>query len=218
MSDGIKFDTEAAYNLNAYFIMMGDKSVELKHLKKDAKEDAKILDLFKEQMQAAIDEQTEYVLEIENMQIELEDLQENYNKQVEASQERYLELYDKAMSGNITEKEKQELNNLETERNGLTAEYKTEFQNLNGSISTAKGNYNSAGNQTADLNSAISNANETIGGLTEWNENYNSETSGKICKIYNDTNEIVINDLSEKVTTLEEQSSQYSKYSNFLKN
>ena len=213
-----QIDIDAAYNRQMPFILGVDRAAELNKLKTQAKTDKTLLDKFSEEMNQVLDEQIEYVVEIEDMQQEFESLQETYEQNMTSSQERYLVLYEKAFNGSITEEEQQELNSLEAERNGLSAEYNQNAQNITASITSVKQSYGSIGDKTANLNSVIAGANETINGLTEWNENNNSETGKKIYKLFNQSNDIVITVLSGKVEPIEQPNKDYTKYSNFLKN
>lgn len=215
MSDGVQMDVNLAYSINMPLILGVDRAVELNNLKKQAGLNKTDLEKFSAEMNQVIDEQTEYVIELESLQMEMDDLQESYEQKLDSSLERYLELKEKAFNGNLTEDEAKELDLLEDERAGLVSDYRAKSQTTESSIEAVRQNYQSAENKTAS--NLIAQTNSTIDGLTQWNSDNNSETGKKILKRFNQSNNVIINDLSSRIDDVEEQNKIYSKYSSFLK-
>ena len=215
MSDGVQMDVNLAYSINMPLILGVDRAVELNNLKKQAGLNKTDLEKFSAEMNQVIDEQTEYVIELESLQMEMDDLQESYEQELDSTLERYLELKEKAFNGNLTEDEAKELDLLEDERAGLVSDYRAKSQSAESSIEAVRQNYQSAENKTAS--NLIAQTNSTIDGLTQWNSDNNSETGKKILKRFNQSNNVIINDLSSRIDDVEEQNKIYSKYSSFLK-
>ncbi len=215
MSDGVQMDVNLAYSINMPLILGVDRALELNNLKKQAGLNKTDLEKFSAEMNQVIDEQTEYVIELESLQMEMDDLQESYEQELDSTLERYLELKEKAFNGNLTEDEAKELDLLEDERAGLVSDYRAKSQSAESSIEAVRQNYQSAENKTAS--NLIAQTNSTIDGLTQWNSDNNSETGKKILKRFNQSNNVIINDLSSRIDDVEEQNKIYSKYSSFLK-
>ena len=215
MSDGVQMDVNLAYSINMPLILGVDRALELNNLKKQAGLNKTDLEKFSAEMNQVIDEQTEYVIELESLQMEMDDLQESYEQELDSTLERYLELKEKAFNGNLTEDEAKELDLLEDERAGLVSDYRAKSQSAESSIEAVRQNYQSAENKTAS--NLIAQTNSTIDGLTQWNSDNNSETGKKILKRFNQSNNVIINDLSSRIDDVEEQNKIYSKYSSFKK-
>ena len=213
-----KISIEMAYQIEMPWVYGVSRAGELKELKSQANSEKSQLEAFSEDLSSSIQEQNEYILEIEDMQLELESLKNTYTKQMENTESKYIELKEKALTGDITEEEQKELDSLEAERNGFVSEYSSKSQEVSNSINVSRQSYTDASDKTNSLTSIVNETNTTIEGLNEWNENNSVENGGgRVCERYIKTNEKVINDLNEKINTAQDQSEKYNKQYSFLK-
>lgn len=208
-----------AYGIKMDLLFGVDRAVELNTLKNEAKRERKALDNYSQKMQDAVLEQNEYIIEIENMQDEITSLQQDYSKKMQTIDNKYLDLKNKELEGTLTDEERIELNTLEAERSSLLDEGNSKVANLSSSIESSKKAYNGIGNTLNKASKAISATQTTIEGLTTWNNNNSEENGGgSCCTLFIKRNELVINDLSSKKSSVSEQINEYNKFNSFLKN
>ncbi len=209
ISEQTKIDM--AYNSKIPWLIGATRASGLNELKAAAREENAALEKFSQDLDTSIQEQNEYIIEIENMQNEFEALEKSYSKKIESSEDKYLELKNKELNGIITEEEKSELADIETEMNGYKSEYSGKAQSLQGSITTSKENYKGAADKTSSLGTLINQTNETIDGLNQWNEENSIENGGgRICELPIKANNIIINDLSGKINEVQEKANEYN--------
>ncbi len=219
MTSSNTIDLTIGYNLNMPALFGVDRAAELNNLKKEAKQENKELEILSQDMQNAIQEQNEYIIEIENLQEEIISLQNEYSSKIESTNDRYFDLANKRLEGTLTEEEQKEFESLEAQRNELSQEGNSKINNINATITTSKNNYKGSENKLQESSNLLSRTKSTINGLNEWNENNSIENGGgKVCEKFIQTNNTVISDLTGKTSSLSEKINEYSKSYSFLKN
>ena len=219
MTSSNAIDLTIGYNLNMSALFGVDRAAELNKLKKKAKQENKELEILSQDMRNAIQEQNEYIIEIENLQEEIISLQNEYSSKIESTNDRYFDLANKRLEGTLTEEEQKEFESLEAQRNELSQEGNSKINNINATITTSKNNYKGSENKLQESSNLLSRTKSTINGLNEWNENNSIENGGgKVCEKFIQTNNTVISDLTGKTSSLSEKINEYSKSYSFLKN
>ena len=199
MTSSNTIDLSIGYNLNMPALFGVDRAAELNNLKKEAKQENKELEILSQDMQNAIQEQNEYIIEIENLQEEIISLQNEYSSKIESTNDRYFDLANKRLEGTLTEEEQKEFESLEAQRNELSQEGNSKINNINATITTSKNNYKGSENKLQESSNLLSRTKSTINGLNEWNENNSIENGGgKVCEKFIQTNNTVISDLTGK--------------------
>ena len=183
----------------------------LKEIKSRAIEERDALDRLTQDIDGNIQERNEYILEIEDMQSEIQELQDAYTENITSNQERYLTLKTKVLDGSITEEEKKELENIESERKSLGENTKSEIEALNVSISTVNENVSISVDSIEEAYGVIGDTEDTIEELGEWNENYKlGSTYGTMWHTsYIRDNEVVMDDLTTKSDSLRDKIKSY---------
>ena len=219
MTSSNAIDLTIGYNLNMPALFGVDRAAELNNLKKEAKQENKELEILSQDMRNAIQEQNEYIIEIENLQEEIISLQNEYSSKIQSTNDRYFDLANKRLEGTLTEEEQKEFESLEAQRNELSQEGNSKINNINATITTSKNNYKGSENKLQESSNLLSRTKSTINGLNEWNENNSIENGGgKVCEKFIQTNNTVISDLTGKTSSLSEKINEYSKSYSFLKN
>lgn len=219
MTNSNAINITIGYNLNMPGFLGVDRAAELNKLKKEAKQENQELEILSQDMRNAIQEQNEYIIEIENLQEEIISLQNEYSSKIQSTNDRYFDLANKRLEGTLTEEEQKEFESLEAQRNELSQEGNSKINNINATITTSKNNYKGSENKLQESSNLLSRTKSTINGLNEWNENNSIENGGgKVCEKFIQTNNTVISDLTGKTSSLSEKINEYSKSYSFLKN
>ena len=197
---------------------LGHTMVEYNLLKGQAKYERIAMEATGKKISESIQEQNEYIVEIENFQEELKFLEEDYANEMEKLENKYWQLNEKALVGTITEEEQKELENIKTEMNTLSNETTNGSKELNNQIAKSKQNYSFSSFHLDFANSTLNNVAKTIDGLNNWNSDNSIENGGgEICQRYIKSNEVVISDLSAKSSELRDNINTYSSQLNFIK-
>jgi len=149
-----------------------------------------------------LEEQSEYYWEIVDFQEDLERLQEEFKNDQDTLTQRWLVLNEKSVTGEITEEEQKELENLNIELNNLNSNYQADTNNINNNISSTVGAYNVNGSdlisEAKNLNSVSSN---TISSIQKWNDE-NADSNAKLTNVLKEAHTEVINDLSSSANNM----------------
>lgn len=195
-----------------FWIAGGD---EQKSLIKDSRSANTQLKFAYKSINPLIEEQDEYITEIEDFQDEMKYMQEKYEAELKKDTNRFWKLKDKELSGTITEEEQEELFSLEQEMNDLTENNKAEIEKNNNSLNSVKQNY-TANNKIIDLAfGSINNASEVCDKLNEWNTEYNS--TKKIYVNSRDFNDELSNNLNNGISHVQDNISEYCSKTYYIK-